>query len=163
MYAGQDHDGDAFVDGDDERGGEVRADVEGARPLVSGARNAGGTQTGGAGPGVLDVGEAFGAQQLLGHVLWRHADTGHETDAQPRRLGRRLGGDAGWRHAHETHRPRECCATEELASVHALSSFFSSLRNRQSVPWAISFCGVDLTIPASCSRTAWKRTVSSGS
>src|SRR5439155_8208806 len=37
MYAGQDHDGYAFVDGDDERGGEVRADVEGARLVVTGA------------------------------------------------------------------------------------------------------------------------------
>ena len=45
---------------------------------------------------------------------------------------------------------------------HAFSSFFSSFRNRQSVPWAMSCCGVDLIIPTSCRRRAWKRSVSSG-
>jgi hypothetical protein len=34
------------------------------------------------------------------------------------------------------------------------SSFFSSLRKRQSVPWAMSFCGLDLSIPASWRRRA---------
>jgi hypothetical protein len=32
---------------------------------------------------------------------------------------------------------------------HPFSSFFSSLKKRQSVPWAMIFCGVDLIIPAS--------------
>jgi hypothetical protein len=32
------------------------------------------------------------------------------------------------------------------------SSFFNSLTKRQSVPWAMSFCGVLLSIP-----TSWKR------
>lgn len=34
------------------------------------------------------------------------------------------------------------------------NSFFSSLRKRQSVPWAMIFCGVALIIPASWSRSA---------
>jgi len=34
------------------------------------------------------------------------------------------------------------------------SSFFNSLRKRQSVPWARIFCGLDLIIPPSCRRSA---------
>src|SRR5215467_115740 len=52
---------------------------------------------------------------------------------------------------------------KELTPPHAFSSFLSSLRKRQSVPWAMIFCGLDLIIPASCRRSARKRTVSSGS
>ena len=40
------------------------------------------------------------------------------------------------------------------APDHALSSRLSSLRNRQSVPWAMIFWGVVLIIPASWSRRA---------
>ena len=39
-------------------------------------------------------------------------------------------------------------------SPYPFSSLFSSLRKRQSVPWAMIFCGLDLMIPASCSRSA---------
>ena len=46
---------------------------------------------------------------------------------------------------------------------YAFSSFLSSLRKRQSVPRAISLLGFVLIIPTSCSRSAWKRRVSSGS
>ena len=41
-----------------------------------------------------------------------------------------------------------------------LSSFFDSLQKRQSVPWAISFCGLDLSIPTSCRRYVLLRVVS---
>ncbi len=34
------------------------------------------------------------------------------------------------------------------------NSFFSSWRNRQSVPWAMIFCGLDLIMPASWRRRA---------
>ena len=37
---------------------------------------------------------------------------------------------------------------------HAFSSRFSSLRKRQSVPSSMIFCGLDLTMPASCRRSA---------
>jgi hypothetical protein len=36
---------------------------------------------------------------------------------------------------------------------HAFSSFFSSLKNRQSVPCAMIFCGLDLIMPASLRRS----------
>ena len=36
----------------------------------------------------------------------------------------------------------------QLVFPYAFSSFFSSLRSRQSVPWAMIFCGLDLTMPA---------------
>jgi hypothetical protein len=39
-------------------------------------------------------------------------------------------------------------------SVHAFSSRLSSLKKRQSVPSAMIFCGLDLIMPASCSRRA---------
>ena len=44
----------------------------------------------------------------------------------------------------------------------AFNSFFSSFKNRQSVPWTMSLCGCDLTIPTSCRRKAKNRTLSSG-
>src|SRR4029078_11358301 len=51
----------------------------------------------------------------------------------------------------------------DRGAVHnAFISFFNSVKNRQSVPCAMSFCGVDLIIPTSCRRNAWKRIVSSG-
>ena len=37
---------------------------------------------------------------------------------------------------------------------YCFNSFFSSVRKRQSVPWAMSFWGLDLIIPASCRRRA---------
>ncbi len=42
----------------------------------------------------------------------------------------------------------------EGSRAYPFNSFFSSLRNRQSVPWAMSFCGLVLIIPASCRRRA---------
>ncbi len=41
-----------------------------------------------------------------------------------------------------------------LDSRYPFSSFFSSLKKRQSVPFAMIFCGVDLIIPASWRRRA---------
>ena len=45
----------------------------------------------------------------------------------------------------------------------AFSSRLSSLRKRQSVCSAMTVCGMDLVKPASFSRSAYQRTVSSGS
>ena len=53
----------------------------------------------------------------------------------------------------DKHGPRITAAGANMR-VHAFSSFFNSFRNRQSVPWAMIFCGVDLIIPASCWRRA---------
>jgi hypothetical protein len=47
--------------------------------------------------------------------------------------------------------------------LYPFSSFFSSLKKRQSVAWAMSFCGLLLIIPASWRRRAKKRIASSGS
>ena len=38
--------------------------------------------------------------------------------------------------------------------AHVFSSFLSSLKKRQSVPWAMIFCGLDLIMPTSRSRSA---------
>ena len=46
---------------------------------------------------------------------------------------------------------------------YVFNCFFNSFKNRQSVPYAMSFCGLDWIIPTSCRGRAWKRTVSSGS
>ncbi len=52
---------------------------------------------------------------------------------------------------------------DDLApNAYAFSSFFNSFQKRQSVPWAMIFCGFDLIIPTSCRRKEWKRSVSSG-
>src|SRR5215467_7177142 len=83
--------------------------------------------------------------------------------AEPRHLVRRLTRPVGVRGRNgccERHRPRRPNAE---GCPHAFSSFLSSSRKRQSVPWAMIFCGLDLIIPASCKRSARKRTVSSGS
>jgi hypothetical protein len=81
------------------------------------------------------------------------ADSGPRVEpaAKRRDLGRRLpeleeaeGGD------------KQCPASikAQCRSAYPFNSFFNSLRNRQSVPWAMSFCGLDLIIPASWSRSA---------
>jgi len=41
-------------------------------------------------------------------------------------------------------------ADENPKSAYAFNSFFSSRKNRQSVPWAMSFLGLVLIIPMSC-------------
>ena len=51
------------------------------------------------------------------------------------------------------------CGIARLRPSHAprlypFSSFFSAVRKRQSVPWAMICCGVDLIIPTSCRRRA---------
>jgi hypothetical protein len=45
-------------------------------------------------------------------------------------------------------------ALDVVLSSYPFSSFFSSLRNRQSVPWARIFWGLDLIIPTSRRRRA---------
>ena len=47
--------------------------------------------------------------------------------------------------------------------AHVFNSRLTSLRNRQSVPFAMISLGLDLTIPASCSRSEKNLIVSSGS
>jgi hypothetical protein len=53
-------------------------------------------------------------------------------------------------------RDKQCPASikAQCRSAYPFSSFFNSLRKRQSVPWAMSFWGLDLIIPASCRRRA---------
>jgi hypothetical protein len=56
-------------------------------------------------------------------------------------------------HSPATTEPSHTTSSE-AAGHQAFSSFFSSFRNRQSVPWAMIFCGVALIMPTSCSRSA---------
>jgi len=51
---------------------------------------------------------------------------------------------------------RKIAAYRQLRHItgQPFSSFFSSLRKRQSVPWAMIFCGLDLIRPASLRRSA---------
>jgi hypothetical protein len=52
---------------------------------------------------------------------------------------------------------KDCCPLSLLYRallLYPFNSFFSSLRKRQSVHWAMSFCGLDVIIPASCRRRA---------
>ncbi len=51
-------------------------------------------------------------------------------------------------HPEQPCRPRDT-AQEVTPGDHPFNSFFSSLRNRQSVPCAMIFCGLDLIMPAS--------------
>jgi hypothetical protein len=69
----------------------------------------------------------------------------------------------GFGEGTSTDPKRDPVAVFRPTRVYPFSSFLSSLRKRQSVPWAMIFWGLVLIIPASCSRRAWKRTVSSGS
>ncbi len=70
---------------------------------------------------------------------------------------------------NKPRRHRHGQTADELAPAdvhswaHPFSSFFSSLRMRQSVPLAMICWGVDLIMPASRRRRAKKRTVFSGS
>src|SRR5205823_8255331 len=109
--------------------------------------------------GVLHVGEAFVSEQRVGNVLGRPADAGALDQPESRRLGRRLGGGRVGAQSQTPRGPRHGDLSKELSpaphgSSYPFSSFFSSLRKRQSVPSAISFCGLPFTIPASRRRSA---------
>jgi hypothetical protein len=74
-------------------------------------------------------------------------------DPKRRRLRRWLGASRG---SAEDPRDTRCRETvqEDAPFDHPFSSFLSSLKKRQSVPWAMIFCGFDLIIPISFSRRA---------
>ena len=104
---------------------------------------------------VLNIGEALGAQQLLRQPLGRLADPAGLGQADPGRLERRIGRRPAGPGAHDPGgADRGQPAQERPPSDHPFSSFFSSLRKRQSVPWAMIFFGLDLINPASCRRSA---------
>src|SRR5581483_9970221 len=114
---------------------------------------------------VLDVGESLRPQQFLGHVLGSDADRADLRQSEPRRLRRRLGLGRARPRAEDSRgsrhgRPQE---TPSIAHDHPFSSLFSSLKKRQSVPWATILLGPLLMSPASCRRSDQKRTVSVGS
>ena len=147
LNAGQHDDGLAPVDLRDGRADVLHRDVD-----VAGGDGLGGFER--LAPGdVLHVGESFAAQQLLGHVLWRPTDAGDAGQTDPRRLRRRLGlrqARPGESSDAQRSGPREPAS----AADRPFSSFRSSLRKRQSVPWARIFCGFDLIIPPSYRRSA---------
>jgi hypothetical protein len=93
------------------------------------------------------------AQEVVRHVLRRLAHARRLQEGDPRRLRRRLRGGRpgppGQR--RRSGRPR---TPQQLAASHPLSSFFNSLRKRQSVPSAMRRRGADLIMPASRRRRA---------
>jgi hypothetical protein len=139
----QEDDGILRVDTQEKRSTERRVEIGLAGGQVTPLR--------GPGIGRLDVlhtRESLASQQVLGHELRGRAEARAVADAKRRRLRRRLGFGRGHaeqlRHAHG-RRPMH----ERASPDHPFNSFFSSFRNRQSVPCAIRRCGVDLIIPAS--------------
>ncbi len=109
--------------------------------------------------GVFHFSEALRMQQFFGYVLRRKADRGCAGEANLSDLRRCLGRcrQRGSNQCGGAERETLCQEVPPRIAVefsaHALSSFFSSFRNRQSVPCAMSVFGSDLIIPTSCSRS----------
>ena len=162
VNARQEHDRRAGIHADNQRRRVLHADVQLARdqeplrllPVAD----------------VAHIGETLGMEKLLRHVLWGCAETRALEQPEPCRFGRQLRVAAPGR-AEESCRPHRRETAQEAApaewhmgsgvpwAVHGglpypFSSFFSSFRNRQSVPWARIFCGLALIIPASWRRSA---------
>ena len=87
MHTRQDRDRHAGIDRDDERRREVQTEVDLAAPRSSRAGSPDRHRH------VADIGEAFRAQQLLGHVLRREADAGYLVEADRGRLRRPFVGE----------------------------------------------------------------------
>src|SRR5262245_42802139 len=81
---------------------------------------------------VLDVGEAFSVQQLLGNILWREADPRDLLQPDPRCLRRRLGGERLRFQAKEPCRSGKDQPTQKLppAPVFSTSSMHGILLPR---------------------------------
>ena len=87
--------------------------------------------------------------------------SGHAIDIQTNNVildlnGFKLGGLAGGLGtlAIGVHAINRQNITIKNDSHYPFSSFFSSFRKRQFVPWAMIFCGLDFSIPTSCKRSA---------
>jgi hypothetical protein len=80
VHAGHDRDRLAGIDRDQERRREDHAEIDLAMRDPLRIRNAA------TGLHVVDIGEAFGTQQLLGDILRGNADAGTPTDADRSRL-----------------------------------------------------------------------------
>ena len=105
---------------------------------------------------VLDVGETFRPQELVGDILRCDADAGMFRQADSRGLRRMLSRRMRWADHGRGGGRRQC--GEKAPSIlnggpaQVFSSRLSSLKKRQSVPCAMILLGVDLIMPASCSR-----------
>src|SRR5215469_14671293 len=100
---------------------------------------------------VLHIGETLPFQKLTGNPLRGDTNGGNLGKPERRRLGRRLRSCRIRTQSKESRRARCGQPTHELAPAevipawsHAFSSFLSSLRKRQSVPWAMIVWGLDL-------------------
>jgi hypothetical protein len=97
-----------------------------------------------------------GAKQMTGALPNRTVVVSSAgSSAHPHRGERRPAAPASDR---VVKKPRRVCVFDigilPLLYGHAFSSRLSSSRKRQSVPSAMIFCGLDLTKPNSCSRSA---------
>ncbi len=113
---------------------------------------------------IANIGKALGAQQLLGDILGGNADALPFRETDSRRLEGAFGGQhprradeaGGTRHRQRGQKPASgqnfCHFYGPLSFAQVFSSRLSSFRNRQSVPSAMIFCGLDLTKPSSCKR-----------
>jgi hypothetical protein len=128
---------------DDDRSALVQADDEGAAEVQRQVHLSGGYRLREEVPrlerNVLDVGEPLEPKQVLREIQGCDADgrAPHEPDAG--RLGRRLGRESRARLAKQTGARCRQSFDEGAPLDHPFSSFLSSLMNRQSVPWAMSF------------------------
>jgi hypothetical protein len=96
----------------------------------------------------LDDRRAVGVAHIARSMVWgRHPYTLPKVSALYCRSPRQLGARS------RTSTISTNTAIDELA-LYPFNSFFSSLRNRQSVPSARIFCGLVLIMPASCMRSA---------
>src|SRR5262249_34113926 len=102
----------------------------------------------------------YSAESLSEEERLRHEE-GSKTRVRPPdqpdrgRLGWRLGGgDRRWLGSEQAGSRGERCAGEEFSAIHAFISFLSSLMKRQSVLWAMIFCGLALMNPTSWRRSA---------
>src|SRR5262245_42276322 len=165
VHPGQDRDRVAGVDLNDGGAAEGDADVSGPGGHL---RQRAGRTALTVGP--VHVDEPLVLQELRRYELGRRADRNGLSEPNPGGLGRRLGVAAPGR-AEESRRRRQRETAKEPAPVdssvsfgvasavhgrppYPFSSFFSSLKNRQSVPCARIFWGLDWIMPASRSRSA---------
>ena len=136
------------VDLDDERGSEGHADLGLARAegLVDPLRS-----------WLLDVpyvGKTLGLQQLLGDVLRRDTDARDLHKPDPGRLQGHLRRRGIGSSPEERSRSAERCRVQELASVHALSSFFVQAR-RELLPASGTEVNCSIFAPAARAFSRW--------
>src|SRR5207244_12848597 len=121
---------------------------------------------------LLDFGEPFASQELLGHIQRGDTDDAGATyQADLCNFRRSIGADCIGSDSQKSSSASKSRCAQKLSSaptsvsqlthgslhlscssrtrpcIYAFISFFSSLRNRQSVAWEMSFCGLASLMP----------------